>query len=78
MNPLHTTTLQPEIATWQEIRHVLPPDVNATIERRLASWQRARVDRSAEVAVTPPALLVMRPGTIPRPLDHFFFEIINH
>lgn len=78
MNPLPTTTLQPEIATWQEIRHFLPPDVNATIERRLASWQRARVDRPAEVAAIPVALLVMRAGTIPRPLDPFFFEIINH
>lgn len=78
MNLLHVTILQSEIATWQEIRHFLPPDVNATIERRLASWQRARVDRPAEVATTPPALLVMRPGTIPRPLNPFFFEIINH
>lgn len=78
MNPLITATLQPEIKAWQEIRHVLPPHVNAAIEQRLVGWQRAHVDRPAVAAAPPSALLVMRPGTIPRPLDPFFFEIINH
>lgn len=78
MDPLLTATVASEIKAWQEIRHRIPPDINAAIEQRLASWQKTPIARPVGVPAAPSALLVMRPGTIPRPLDSFFFEIINH
>ena len=66
------------ITAWQQVQHLLPADVNTAIKQRVAAWQKRPAVTAVTQPTTTPALLVMRPGTIPRPIDPFFFEVINH
>ena len=70
-----------ELNHYVLMREMLPPATQQEIERRVAGWQRrfaAQATRAPQRAAAPATnVLVMRPGTIPRPIDAFFFEIIN-
>lgn len=70
-----------ELDHYVSLREMLPPAARQEIERRVAAWGRlsAAQTKSASPRTATPAnsLLVMRPGTIPRPIDAFFFEVIN-
>lgn len=79
MTALISPKIEREVAVWRELKHLLPDTVNRAIEQRVDSWQYLSSARAlVQKPVVPPVPLVMRPGTIPRPIDGFFFEITNH
>jgi hypothetical protein len=78
-----TTSLNPivavELTKLERIKAYLSPNVVQAIEARLTLFTKSAV-RSSSTALRKPKMattLVRRPGLPPRPLDPFFFEVVQ-
>lgn len=73
--------IQKEYAVYARFKTLLSPLVQQAIEARVATWRATTaaipLGQPAAVKSAVSGVLVMRPGTIPRPIDAFFFEVIN-